>query len=291
MHREQARSHATERVGVLRSIYRYPVKSMIGESLDSAALTTNGIPGDRGWAVRDETRGGIRGAKHFAGLMQCAARLSADGTAPEIALPTGERFFASDPDAAERMSAFLGNPVTLWPLLPKEMVDHYRRGAPLEADMMTELRRIFARTADEPLPDLSRLPEILRKYESPPGTYFDAFPVLLLTRQSLATLAQRAPTSRFDVRRFRPTLLVDVESRDPFPERAWVGKRVRIGATALDVAMDCPRCVMTTLPFADLPNDSQIMRTLVRECDGMLGVYAMPVESGTLRVGDAVALA
>jgi len=279
------------RVGELHSIYRYPVKSMIGEALDSTALGKTGIPGDRGWAVRDETRGGIRGAKHFAGLMQCAARLPAGGGAPEIALPSGERFAASDPGAAARLSAWLGSTVTLWPLLPKEAVDHYRRGAPLEPDMMKELRRVFARTADEPLPDLSGLPEILRKYESPPGTYFDAFPLLLLSRQSLATLAQRAPTSRFDVRRFRPNLLVDVESRDAFPERAWVGKRLRIGQSTLDIAMDCPRCVMTTLPLADLPADTQIMRTLVRETDGMLGVYAMPVDGGTVRIGDEVTVA
>ena len=222
--------------------------------------------------------------------MQCAARLPVNGGAPEIELPTGERFAASDSNAPGRLSAWLGSPVTLWPLLPKEMLDHYRRGAPIEVDAMKELRRIFARTADEPLPDLSGLPRILRTHESPPGTYFDAFPILLLSRQSLAALARMTPSSRFDVRRFRPNLLIDVEGGGDFPEREWVGKRVRIGAAELDVSIECPRCVMTTLPLADLPADPAVMRTLVRETRGMLGVYATPTADGAVRIGDEVTL-
>jgi len=278
-------------VATLRALYRYPVKSMIGETLDATELGENGIPGDRSWAVRDETLGGIRGAKRFAELMRCSAHTRGADEAPEIELPTGERFAASDPSAAARMSAWLGSPVTLWPLLPKEMLEHYRRGAPLEADMMKELRRIFARTTAEPLPDLSALPEILRKYESPPGTYFDAFPILVVSRQSLAALERRMPTSRFDARRFRPNLLVDAHDDGEFPERAWVGKRLRVGTAVLDVKMECPRCVMTTLPLADLPADASIMRTLVRETQGMLGVYATVAEAGAVRAGDAVAFA
>src|SRR5262249_61456945 len=122
------------------------------------------------------------------------------------------------------------------------------------------------------------------------GTYFDAFPILVMTKQSLAALARHAPSARFDVRRFRPNLLIDVEGDGEFPERAWVGKRLRVGATVLDVAMECPRCVMTTLPFADLPADTSIMRTLVREARGMLGVYATVTQLGEVRTGDAVAL-
>jgi hypothetical protein len=245
--------------------------------------------------VRDDVRGGIRGAKHFPALMQCRARSLDEpvaGASPraEISTPDGESFPTSAPDAAARLGRFLGAPVSLWPLLPATALDHYRRGATVGGDAVAELRRVLAREPGEPLPDLSALPELLRTYASPPGTYFDAFPLLLMTTRGLASLAARAPGSRVDVRRFRPNLLIESEDESDFPERAWCGRRLRIGSAVLDVKTDCPRCVMTTLPFDDLPADPAIMRALVRETRGNLGVYATTVEPGIVHRGDRVEL-
>ena len=199
-------------LGHIDRLWRYPVKSMGGEALEHASLGPRGIPGDRGWAVRDETRGGIRGAKKIPALMNCQARYTTDPSpeeepAPEITLPDGSTVFADRADAGARLSEALGTKVTLWPRLPASELAHYRRGAPDHADVMTELRSMFGREEGEPLPDFSLFPPDLFQYESPPGTYFDAFPLLLLTDASLRRLQALAPASRVDVRRFRPNLL------------------------------------------------------------------------------------
>jgi len=282
-------------VGTLVEIHRYPVKSMLGERLETTRLGEKGIPGDRAWAIRDEVRGGIQGGKKIPGLMSCAARYleppdSGAAPAPEITLPGGDSFRASEPDAARRIGESVGREVTLWPIAPEGELDHYRRSAPDNPDFEQELRAIFGREPDEPLPDLGRFPPELFQYESPPGTYFDAFPLVLLSEQSLASLAAAAPDSRIDVRRFRPNLVVDAPSAEPFPEQDWIGKELRIGSARLSIVLECPRCVMTTHAFADLPKDPGVMRKLVKEAGGILGVYARVEVAGEAHAGDSIQL-
>ena len=283
-------------VGRVSELWRHPVKSMMGEKIPAAELGVNGVPGDRAWAVRDEERGGIRGAKKIHALMRCAARYAEEpaagpAPAPEITLPDGARLRANAPDAAQQLSGALGQKVTLWPLLPPDKLDHYRRGAPTHDDFEREMRAIFGREPNEPLPNLAAFPPELFEFESPPGTYFDAFPILLLTQATLRRLQKLAPESRVDVRRFRPNLFVSTpEGVEGFAEQGWVGKRLRVGAAELEIALTCPRCVMITLPFADLPRDPGLMRTVVREADQNVGVYARVSRPGRVAVGDAVEL-
>ena len=268
------------------NIYRYPVKSMMGEALSEAAIGEAGIAGDRGWAVRDEKRGGIRGGKKIPQLMQLTAQSGA--AAPLIIAPDGDSASASAEGINEWLSDKLNHPVTLWPLLPAEQLDHYRRGAPDTEDFEQELRAVFGRLPDEPLPDLTGFEELL-EFESPPGTYFDAFSLSIMSQQSLATMNQLDGDSLFDVRRFRPNLLVDIPDSDhPFPEQAWVGKTLSIGSAKLKIEMTCPRCCMTTHGFDDLPQDAQIMRKLVANSAGNLGIYASILEAGTVSSGDFV---
>jgi uncharacterized protein YcbX len=277
-------------------LWRYPVKSMMGEPLDATRLTAQGVVGDRGWATRDEVRGGIRGAKKIGALMQLAARYASEptpgGGIPQavITLPDGREVRTDDPDVSAVVSKALDHEVTLWPLLDhEEHLEHYRRG-PWEADVMAELRAMFARDSDEELPDLSGMPPEITEFESPPGTYFDAYPLLVVTEESLSTLARVAPRSRVDVRRFRPNIVVRTGSDEPYPEQTWIGRRLDVGNAALEIVTGCPRCVMITRPFADLPEDRSLVKTVVREANHNLGVYARVVEPGAIATGDKAVL-
>ena len=284
--------------GRVTEIWRHPVKSMQGERLDATRLGPLGVPGDRGWAIRDEARGGIAGAKKIAALMQCKARYLADPRgdeavmpAPEIETPDGARFAADADGANARLGAALGRSVTLHPRHPASDLAHHLRAAPDSADVETELRAIFGREKDEPLPDLSVFPPEIFQYESPLGTYFDAFPILLVTDATLRRLAELAPQSRVDVRRFRPNFVLSIDgAASGFPEAGWTGRTLRIGEARLSVAAPCPRCVMITHPFADLPKDAALMRTVVREANQCVGAYAKIETPGAVRAGDAFAL-
>ncbi len=108
---------------------------------------------------------------------------------------------------------------------------------------------MFAPAPDEPLPALDIFAEVL-EYETPPGTYFDAYDILIISRQSLESLARHRPQSSFEVSRFRPNILVDIPGADSYyPEESWAGKRVAIGDVVLEVVGECPRCAMTTHGF------------------------------------------
>lgn len=136
-------------VGIVALLTRYPVKSMLGEQLASAQIEQRGMVGDREWAVYTPD-GGIGSGKssrrfrRIDGLLRFRATLaerggsaeaggpaepggSAEpgepaepgeaaepgGLAPLIESPSGQRFRADDPRAAELLSAELGRPVRL----------------------------------------------------------------------------------------------------------------------------------------------------------------------------------
>lgn len=283
-------------VGRIVEVWRYPVKSMGGESLPGAQLGALGIPGDRGWALRDEQAGEMRGAKKLPVLMRCKARYDAEPTvdkipAVTITLPDGEQVRSGATDVNARLTALVGRPVTLWPLQPADNLDHYRRGMPDNPDMEAELRQLFGRLPEEPLPDLSNIPPEVFQYTSPLGTYFDVFPLHLLTTGSLQTLAKKNPGAQFDRRRFRPNLLIEPQGATAeLPEADWCGRRLRVGGAVVSLVMPTVRCSMTTQPADELPKDPSVLRTIVRDGNQALGVYATIEKPGAVKVGDDVEL-
>lgn len=285
-------------VGRVIGIWRYPVKSMGGEQLESAEVdATGGIAGDRGWATRDDEVGEIRGAKKLPALLECTARYLGEPTGAtvppaEIGLPGGEVVRSDAPDVADRLSALVGRRVSLWPKLPPEARDHYRRVFVEGVDPMEDLREIFGRLPDEPLPDFSIFPPEILELTSPAGTYFDAFPLHVLTTGALRALSRDEPSATFDVRRFRPNVLVETQGTpEGQPEFEWVGRSIRVGRVPVSVSVGCPRCVMTTLAQPGLTKEPSVLRTIVRRHGQNVGVYGAATGVGRIAVGDEVELA
>jgi uncharacterized protein YcbX len=211
----------------------------------------------------------------------------------EIDLADGTTVRSDDPEVNAALSTRLDRSVTLWPRQPATDVDHYRRVAAIDEE---DLRRQLALLPDDPIPDYSTdtPPELLAElqtYVAPLGTYFDGFELHLLTTGSLAALQATVPECTIDVRRFRPNILVDTGTDpDGFPEFDWTGRDVRIGSLVAHVVKPMSRCVMVTLPQAELPSERSIMRTLIRATGMNLGVALTVVEPGRIAEGDTVEL-
>jgi uncharacterized protein YcbX len=280
-------------LGTIAQIWRYPVKSMAGEHRDSVIISQHGIPGDRGWALFDETRQGISGGKRLPALRCCRARYPSEpvagaaSPAAEVTLPDGSTFMCDQADASRRMTGFLGRPVSFHGLGGAGSETAPR--ITMQSETEETVRALNGLVAEEPMPDYSAFPpERLKELRR--GNFFDAYPVHLLTRTSLRSLAKRAPDRAWDERRFRPNALLDVTDGGDFPELGWLGRRLQVGSAVLEVVVGCPRCVMVTQPVDELPHDPGVMRTLVREAHHIAGVYAGVAVPGEARVGDRVEL-
>jgi len=282
-----------EQIGTVRELWRYPVKSMAGERLDACEIGTDGIPGDRGWALRDEDAGEVRGAKKMPALLQCRASYFSEPTGDslppaEIVFPDGSTAVTGEFDLAKKLSALTGRRVTVWPRQAPEKREFYRRGAPDNPDFEQELRDIFGRLPDEPLPDIGIFPAEILEFTSPLGTFFDVAPIHVVTTASLAALRHE----HADVRRFRPNLLLDTtDGRTGFVDQEWIGRELHIGEVVLKIDLPTPRCSMVTRAQPDLPADPSVLRSVVREAKQSLGVYASVARSGRVAVGDRVLLA
>lgn len=305
-------------LGHIRSIHRFPVKSMAGESLDASHVSADGLLGDRAFALRDEQAGEIRGAKKLPRLMLCSARFREEPTASHtpaatIMLPDGVETSTDSSDVSKLLSSYLGLPVTLCPLRPASDKEHYRRVMPGAAIAGTlarssslrkvvarlaavgpsgdDLRRDFAREAGEPLPDLSVFPAEIFQYVSPPGTYFDAFPIHLITTATLAALRAINPTGDWDARRFRPNFVIEtIDARPEQVELGWANRTLRIGAIELECVVATPRCGMVAQPQPGLVKDSSVLRTIVRDSNQNVGLYARVKKTGRVAAGDPVEL-
>ncbi len=289
--------------GRVVAIWRYPVKSMAGERLGAARIGSLGLHADRTWAVRDRALGATTGAKRLPGLLLCTARYAVEpgpdagpGNAPEVIIgfPDGVEMSSADPGIHRALSEYLDRDVELRALPPLSEKDEYRAPMATKADMRT----IFGLRPDEPLPDLSMFPirklAELTRYATPVGSYVDAYPVHLLTEQSLQAMSALAPGSDFDVRRFRPTILIDTlgfgQPGADQPEVGWCGGVLRGPDVVLSPLIPTIRCVMPSHRQPGLERDPAVTRTLAGHARRCLGVYGNVLTPGRIAEGDTLRL-
>ncbi len=227
-------------VATVVELWRYPVKSLLGEELEEVEMEERGLVGDRLYAVTD--RGGKLGSgktsnrfRRLDGLFDLSAR---DG---------GGRVLVTVPDGRELA---VGNG-ELDSFLSERYGDDMR----------------VARESTVP--------------------HHDAAPLHLLTTSSLRWLADKLPASQIDRRRFRPNVLLDGEGTG-LVEDGWVGRRFGLGSAVVRVVDRTDRCVMTTNPQSELPQDPDVLRAVTELNDACLGVFAEVEQGGVVRVGDAL---
>ncbi len=294
--------NASEPVGTIQALWRFPVKSMLGEEVDAADLGEGGLVGDRAYALVDKETGKVASAKHpklWPNLLACRAafveppRPGEEVPPARIELADGDSVLSDAADVDAVLSRFFGRDVELARAADNGYtIDQYHPDEENydpdgHRDEVVEAQLGAAFFNERGLP--SAVPE---------GSFFDLFPLSVLTTSSLDHLGELEPESRFDVRRFRMNVIVDTPAGG-FVENEWVGRTLAIGDDVLlGVALPDPRCVMPSLAQEDLPRDSKILKALAQhnriDVAGALfpcaGVYAVAEATGTIRQDDRVSL-
>jgi uncharacterized protein len=273
----------------IATLWRYPVKSMMGEELNGAEITTGGLLGDRAYALIDIETGNVISAKNPKKWPDFFAYRAAFTTPPSqnnlqpvwISLPDGTVLRSDQSDVNEKLSNYLGHKVVLQTQSPKD--------AKLE-QFWPEYEGETNEVSNEAVAG-----------DAPQGTFFDYAALHLLTTSSIEAMQKHYPEGRFEVRRFRPNIMVDTAGMDGFIENDWVGKTVKLGDTLrLQITDPCPRCVMPTLAQGDLPQDNGIFKNGIAKNKPMVpfagkelpsvGVYARVLTPGWVKRGDGVSI-
>jgi uncharacterized protein YcbX len=281
----QAQETATATIGTVVSLWRYPVKSMLGEELNSSYVTERGLVGDRSYALIDKETGKVASAKNprkwgklfdfRAAFIEDPPQVVENILPPvRITFPDGTHIISDQADDINHaLSSLLGREVTL---------------------MRANLEKP---SYEEYWPDIEGLAqrEKVTDEAMPPQTFFDIAVIHIFTTSTINRLRELYPEGRFEVRRFRPNIVIESESsseeKKDFIENLWVGKKLTIGEDILlSVTGPCTRCVMITLPQGDLPKDLGILHTVAQYNRVTAGVYASVHRGGTIRRGDQVRL-
>ena len=276
----------SDSLGTVATLRRYPVKSMLGESLAASEVTGRGLPGDRLMGLVHRETGKVASAKNprlWRELLKLKATLS--GSAVTITFPDGTAVDNADPGVDAALSRFLGQPVTLAATPP--------RGARLDRAVPEEVLRDGIQA--EVLVETGEIGGA-----APDGTFFDFAPLHLLTTSTLERIAELSPRGAVELERYRPNMVIRTAAPG-FAENDWTGRDLRIGSE-LTIRIVCrtPRCAIPTLEHGDLPRDVAALRVpaahnRVSPLDDWgpqpcAGVYAQVLRPGRVEVGDVARL-
>jgi uncharacterized protein YcbX len=243
-------------------LWRYPVKSMVGERQGGLEFSERGVDGDRRFGVLDLASGTIVSAKSDARLLQARAMLA--GVTLTLRLPTGETALGTGPAVDMALSDWLGRPVRLVEVAPSGR-GTFEMPADFEDDQSKRVR-----------------------WEGPSGSFVDDGPVHILTTSSIRALASERPDLQWDIARFRPNILIEAEGDSPV-EQDWIGRRLALGVVELQVAKPCKRCVMTTrLQPGGIERQLDILHHINASHGSNLGVLAWVTRGGRVELGQTV---
>ncbi len=273
-------------VGRVSELWRYPVKSMLGERRDRMPITARGALGDRAWALRETVSGRIASAKRFPQLLAFEARYDVEPTFADpgrilIGLPNGRTIRPEDPDASAIISDLLGHSVRLENQPASDEKTGIDRATVFGDVPVSQMK---ADWTPESMPDYFQLMT---------GTFFEIGAVFVLASGSIDHLRKlQGGTAQIDRRRFRPNIYIESEPEwTDFVEDSWQGGELNIGGgVKVDGFQPTIWCVTSTLAQQELPRDLSILRTVAQHHRGCLGVYATVTKSGLLQVGDAAHL-
>ncbi|MGV0624648.1 MOSC domain-containing protein [Mycolicibacter minnesotensis] len=285
-------------VGRIKTLFRFPIKSVGGQSLRQTYIDSHGGLGDHRYAFIDIETGNLCNAKNprkYGSMLACRARYLDEPRrgqplpTMEVRFPDGSTHRNVGRDLDDAMSDYLGRSVRLADTVPGDAKTE------LVWDAATGLPKagVYSYATSNADGD-----EVLTYGPLQANTFFDLTPLHLITTSTLEHFRRLEPGANFDARRYRPTMVVDTPSPG-LVEDAWVSGQLRIGDTlTAEVNMWTPRCVMSTLAHAkDVPLDRATLRTIARNNSktvgemGQLacaGVYAGVTATGPVRVGDPV---
>jgi uncharacterized protein YcbX len=244
----------------VKSLWRYPVKSMWGESCDRLSLEEHGVAGDRAFGVLDLGSQTVISAKREGRLLGATSSLASGVLV--VKLPDGREFGRGEA-LDEALSRWLERPVKL--------IDAASFGA-----------ATYESQEDDERDDSGSV-----QWKGPVGSFVDESPLHLLTTADLGLLTSERPDLQWDVHRFRPNVLIDVESESLGAMET--GSRLQLGDVEVEIQKGCTRCVMTTRPQqGSLERELDVLRHVAKAHDSVVGVRARAVCTGVIRVGDPV---
>ncbi len=248
-------------MGSVAGCWRYPVKSFQGLAVPHLTVEPAGVTGDRTWGLIDIEVNRLLTAKRTGAL------LGASATDDDVTLPDGSTFSVDDPALDGALTDWIGRPVRM-----ARAAD----SPPMSYQMTFDPPNDEAELFDIPTPE---------------GSFVDIAAVHVVTTATLAACASARPDVDWDVRRFRPNLLLDV-GVDPFGEERWIGHEFSVGPVRLRVDGPMVRCAM---PLRAQPGglDRQpqlfhALNDLNPNFPGHLGLCCSVVTSGLVSVGDLV---